>query len=224
MRPAAGRRRMSDPVGTSRSPHIHDERTDHTMRSSLGLAASILALATYPAAIAAGVTIGETASVTAVHFMLGSAFVLLAAAMFDFGLARWITWLGATAAAVFGGTFLLQGIADLTQIAGLQWLAFDILGHALERVLPDVVYLWFAALLLTGSTGRTRYVGWVVVPIVLGLELAIAIGLLIGIDVPFIKATIFLPFIWLALESVKPAASTPVTKPSRGRELAKSGA
>ena len=107
---------------------------------------------TYPAAIAAGLTIGESAATAIVHFALGTAFVLLAAAMFDFGLNRWVTWLGATAAAVFGGTFLLQGVADLTGIAALHWLAFDVLGQQLERILPDVVYIWFAALLLTGST------------------------------------------------------------------------
>ena len=115
------------------------------MRSKLGLAASIAALVTYPIALAAGVAIGESAATAVVHFVLGSAFVLLAAAMFDFGLNRWVTWLGATAAALFGGTFLLQGVADLTGIAALHWLAFDVLGQQLERILPDVVYIWFAA-------------------------------------------------------------------------------
>ena len=180
------------------------------MRSKLGLAASIAALVTYPAAIAAGLTIGESAATAIVHFALGSAFVLLAAAMFDFGLNRWVTWLGATAAAVFGGTFLLQGVADLTGIAALHWLAFDVLGQQLERILPDVVYIWFAALLLTGSTGASRLVGWVIVPMLFGLELAILVGAQIGIDVPFVRATIFAPFIWLLIESVKRPASAMV--------------
>ena len=114
--------------------------------------------------------------------------MLLAAAMFDFGLNRWVTLLGATAAAIFGGTFLLQGVANLTEIAALDWLAFDILGQQLERILPDVVYVWFAALLLTGSTGFSRLVGWVVVPLLFGLELAILVGAQFGIDVPFIRA------------------------------------
>jgi hypothetical protein len=179
------------------------------MRSTLGLAAAVAGLLTYPAAIAAGMLIGGSAADTTVHFVLGSAFVLLAAAMFDFGLSRWVTWLGATAAAIFGGTFLLQGVADLTDIAFLDWLAFDILGQQLERILPDVVYIWFAALLLTGSTGTSRLVGWVVVPMLFGLELAIAVGAQFGIDVPFIKLTIFAPFIWLLLESIKrPASAT----------------
>ena len=173
------------------------------MRSTLGLAAAVAGLLTYPVAIAAGMTIGGTAADTAVHFVLGSAFVLLAFAMFDFGLNRWVTWLGATAAAIFGGTFLLQGVADLTSIPFLDWLAFDILGQQLERILPDVVYIWFAALLLTGSTGRSRFVGWMTVPVLFGMEFAILIGARIGIDVPFILPLIFLPFIWLLIESVK---------------------
>ena len=154
--------------------------------------------------------IGESAATAVVHFVLGSAFVLLAAAMFDFGLNRWVTWLGATAAAVFGGTFLLQGVADFTDIAALHWLAFDILGQQLERILPDVVYIWFAALLLTGSTGASRLVGWVIVPTLFGLELAILIGVQIGIHVPSNVVTVFLPFVWLLIESVKRPASATV--------------
>ena len=92
------------------------------MRSKLGLAAAIAGLLTYQSAIAAGIAAGEDASTTVVHFVLGSAFVLLAAAMFDFGLNRWVTWLGAVAAAVFGGTFLLQGVAgnDAAPVAPCQ--------------------------------------------------------------------------------------------------------
>jgi hypothetical protein len=173
------------------------------MRSTLGVTAAVAGLLTYPTAIAAGLTIGGTASNTAVHFVLGSAYLLLAVAMADFGLARWVTLLGGAAAALFGGTFLLQGVADLTGSAPLAWLAFDVLGHEIERVLPAVVYVWFAALLLTGSRGRTRYLGWAIVPTLFGLELAIVVGSLTGINVPFIKLTILLPFVWLLFESAK---------------------
>jgi hypothetical protein len=189
------------------------------MRSTRGLAASIAGLLTYPAAIAAGVLIGGTAADTVVHFALGTAFILLALAMFDFGLNRGVTWLGATAAVVFGGTFVLQGITDLTHNPSLQWLAFDVLGQQLERVLPDVVYVWFAALLLSESPGGSRLVGWVIVPVFYGLELAIVIGHQIGMDVPFTILTIFLPFIWLLIESVKgrPGAAT-AARPMARRE------
>jgi len=164
------------------------------MRSILGLAAAVVGLLTYPFAIAAGMIGADGAATTAVHFVLGSAFVLLAAAMFDFGLNRWVTWLGAGAAAIFGGTFLLQGVADLTSVPFLDWLAFDILGQQLERILPDVIYIWFAALLLTGTSGYSRLIGWAVVPALFGLELAIVIGAGIGIDVPFLKFMLFAPF------------------------------
>ena len=192
------------------------------MRSKLGLAASIAGLLTYPAAMVAGSAFGDGAVDTVVHFMLGSAFALLAAAMFDFRLARWVTWLGATAAAVFGGTFLLQGVANLTDIATIDWLAFDVLGQQLERLLPDVVYVWFAALLLTGTTGLTRLVGWAIVPILFGLELGIAVGAQLGIEVPFILPVIFLPFAWLLLESARSSASRRSAPRFRGTELAES--
>jgi len=188
--------------------HLLHARGLNTMRSTLGLAAAVTGLLTYPVAMAAGMLIGEDAATSVVHFALGSAFVLLAAAMFDFGLNRWVTWLGAAAAAVFGGTFLLQGVADMTHLAFLDWLAFDILGQQLERVLPDVVYIWFAALLLTGSTGISRLVGWAIVPLLFGLELAIVVGAQIGITVPFTILTVFLPFAWLLIESVKRPSST----------------
>ena len=87
----------------------------------------------------------------------------------------------------------------------------------LERILPDVVYIWFAMLLLTGSTGVSRIVGWVVVPVLFGLELAILVGAQIGIDVPFMKVTIFAPFIWLLIESIKRPASATETARRFGR-------
>ena len=50
-----------------------------------------------------------------------------------------------------------------------------------------------------------------IVPVLFGLELAILVGAQIGIDVPFVRATIFAPFIWLLIESVKRPASATLT-------------
>ena len=47
----------------------------------------------------------------------------------------------------------MQGVVDLTNIEPLRVLAFDVLGHHVERLLPDVVYLWFAALLAARQRG-----------------------------------------------------------------------
>ena len=77
---------------------------------------------------------------------------------------------GAAAAGVFGGIFELQRIADLVGDPGVHDFAFQILGQAPERVLPNVLFIWFAALLLSGTTGRSRMIGWMIVPTVIGLE------------------------------------------------------
>ena len=49
-----------------------------------------------------------------------------------------------------------------------------------------------------------------IVPTLFGLELAILIGVQIGIDVPSNVVTVFLPFFWLLIESVKRPASATV--------------
>jgi|tagenome__1003787_1003787.scaffolds.fasta_scaffold19648840_1 hypothetical protein len=176
------------------------------MRSVLGVAASLLVLLAIPTAIVVGVVVGEGLAEAIIHFGVGTGFILLALAVFDFGLARWVTWLGAAAAGVFGGIFVLQGIADLVGDPGLHDFAFQILGQAPERVLPNVLFIWFAALLLTGTTGRSRMIGWIIVPTVIGLELAAGLAFILGIEFPFLKLHLFLPLVWLLIESVKAPA------------------
>ena len=173
------------------------------MRSARGVAAATTILLSFPLAVLASVLLDDRWAGTTIHFAVGAGFVLFAAAVFDFGLPRWATVLGSTSGAAFGGIFLLQGISELVHVQGLTWLAFDILGQQVERVLPDVVFIWFIALLLAGSSGLTRFAGWAIMPIIIGLEVAIAIGGIVGIDVPFIKLVLFAPFVWLLLESVK---------------------
>jgi hypothetical protein len=73
-------------------------------------------------------------------------------------------------------------------------------------VLPNVLFIWFAALLLSGTTGRSRMIGWIIVPTVIGLELAAGLAFILGIDFPFLKLHLFLPLVWLLIESVKAPA------------------
>ena len=173
------------------------------MRSVRGVAAATVALATIPLAIITGLAFGNDAAETTIHFTVGLGFLMFAVAVFDFGLPRWVSVIGALAGGAFGGIFLLQGISELVHIQGVTYLAFNVLGHEVERVLPDIFFVWFAALLLAGSTGRTRWVGWAIMPIVIGLEVAIVAGGFVGIEVPFVKLAFFLPMIWLLLESLK---------------------
>lgn len=177
------------------------------MRSRFGAAAAATVIGSIVGGIAAGATISEVAGVAIIHFGVGAGFLLLALAMFDFHVNRAVTVIGAAAAAIFGGTFVLQGISDLVGIEALHYIAFDVLGHALERILPNVVLIWFATLLLTGSEGRSRWLGWLIVPAVIGLEVGAAVGALVGREVPFLKIHLFLPVIWLFAESVKGARS-----------------
>jgi hypothetical protein len=185
------------------------------MRSVRGVAAAALALSAIPLAIIASIAFGNDAAETAIHFSVGLGFLMFAVAVFDFGLPRWVSVIGALSGGAFGAIFLLQGISELVHIQAVTHLAFDVLGHQVERVLPDIFFVWFAALLLAGSTGRTRWVGWAIMPIVIGLEVAIVAGAFVGIDVPFIKLAFFLPMIWLLLESLKGRPTEPVSSRSR---------
>ena len=173
------------------------------MRSTRGLIGAATILLSYPVAIAATMLLGGDAATLIVHLFIGAGFVILASSVFDFGLPRWVSVIGALSGGAFGAIFLLQGISELVHIQAVTHLAFDVLGHQVERVLPDIFFVWFAALLLAGSTGRTRWVGWAIMPIVIGLEVAIVAGAFVGIDVPFVKLAFFLPMIWLLLESLK---------------------
>jgi hypothetical protein len=180
------------------------------MRSRLGAAASATVLLAILAGIAAGAAGSQTLAEGVIHFGVGAGFVLLAIALADFGVARWLTWIGSISAGAFGAIFLLQGVADLVRSARLHDIAFGLLGHDLERTLPVVLLAWFAALLLTGTRGRSSWLGWLILPLAIGLEVAAGIGMLIGIEVPFLKLHLFLPLVWLLVESIKsPAAQGP---------------
>jgi hypothetical protein len=170
------------------------------MRSRRAFVAAAIIVGSYPAALAVQQLFGGGAE-TVIHLVTGAGFVLFALSVFDFGLPRWVSWVGAVAAAAFGGIFLLQGVSDVTDIEALRVVAFDVLGHHLERLLPDVVYLWFIALLLWASTGRSRVLGWVVMAIVVAAELAALVTLLFDLTLPNLKIVMLLPFVWLLFEA-----------------------
>ena len=193
------------------------------MRSPRAAAAAATVLISLPAAIAIGAAFGGSSGDTVIHFGVGTGFVLLASAAFDFGIPRWAAWIGLLAAGAFGGIFLLQGISDVLQNDALHQVAFNMLGHEIERVLPDIVYVWFAALLVYASTGRTRILGAIVMSTVIGYEIASVAGLALGMPLPTVKILFFAPFVWLLFEALKEsrestkstaAASRPATGPA----------
>jgi hypothetical protein len=172
------------------------------MRSVRGLVGAATILLSYLAALAVQQLFGSGGD-TVIHLVMGAGFVTFATSVFDFGLPRWVNIIGAAAAGAFGAIFLMQGVSDLTHVEGLRYVAFDVLGHHLERLLPDVVYVWFVALLLGSSQGKSRFLGWAVMVVVVGLEIATLVSLLLDGPLESVKVLILLPFVWLLVESAK---------------------
>jgi hypothetical protein len=188
------------------------------MRSRRAFIGAVAILLSYPAAIAVELIFGGGGP-TVIHFVAGTGFLVFATSVFDFGLPGWVSMIGAVAAGSFGAIFVVQGIVDLTHSETLQYIAFDLLGHHVERLLPDVVYLWFVALLLIASTGKSRVLGWVIMLTVVGLEAATLTSLLLGMPIPSVKLVLLLPFVWLLFEgaerrgpSVAPLAPAPSSR------------
>jgi hypothetical protein len=149
------------------------ERQDRcrvSMRSPRGLLAAIVFLLALPVAVLSQILFGSGASTT-IHLALGAGSVLLAFAVFDFRLPRWINWIGCVSAGALGAIFLLQGVSLLIPNDSLAYLAYEVLGQGLEGRLRDAVILWFVAMLLIDSRGKTRILGFVALSIALASEI-----------------------------------------------------
>ena len=92
------------------------------MRSSRAFVGAATVVLSYPAAIAVQQLFGSGAD-TVIHLVTGTGFLVVAASMFDVDLPRWVNVVGAVAAGAFGLIFVLQGVADLTQLEWLRYLA-----------------------------------------------------------------------------------------------------
>ena len=172
------------------------------MRSTIGFAAAVVLLLAVPIAFVSQLVVDGSAELV-LHATVGTGCVLLAVAMFDFGLSKWVTWIGAAAAGAFGAIFLLQALSQVVTNDALTYVAFDVLGQEIEGVLPYVMLVWFVALLLEGSSGKSRILGWAVISIVVGVEVVAIVGPVIGIHVESQKLLFLLPILWLLVESGK---------------------
>ena len=172
------------------------------MRSRIGFAAAIVMLLAVPVAFASQLVADGSAELV-IHLAVGTGCLLLAAAVFDFGLRRWVTWTGAGAAGAFGTIFLLQALSQVITNDGLAYLAFDVLGQEIERFLPYAILVWFVALLWEGSSGKSRILGSAVMAIVVGVELVSIVGPSVGLNIESQKLLFLLPFLWLLIESAK---------------------
>jgi hypothetical protein len=177
-----------------------------TMRSPRGFWAAIAFLSALPVALLFQVVLGGDAEMV-VHLICAVGFLLIACSAFDYRTPRWIRWVGCVSSSALAVIYLLQGLSPLVRNDSLTILAFPVLGQWPERVLTDLLILWFVALVLLDSRGKTRSLGIIVMSIVVGLEVA-GIGLsLLGTslyaEAPMLKALILVPFVWLLIESSK---------------------
>jgi hypothetical protein len=173
------------------------------MRSTLGLLAALTFLLGIPISFGWQILFGSGAG-TMIHFVLAAGSLLLAFAVFDFKLPRWMKWIGCAAALAVGTIFLLQAVALLIPNESLNYFAYEVLGQWPEGWLPDAVILWFVALLAFDSQGKSRILGIVAVSIAVCSELYSHILRFGGTsDTGSLKLLVLLLFVWLLLESTK---------------------
>src|SRR5215212_6098909 len=77
------------------------------IRSPLGLLAALAFLVGVPISFGCQILFGSGAG-TMIHFFLAAGTLLLAFAVFDFKLPRWMNWIGCVAGLALGTIFLLQ--------------------------------------------------------------------------------------------------------------------
>jgi hypothetical protein len=183
------------------------------MRSKIGFAAAIIMLLAVPVAFVSQFVVDGAAELV-IHLAVGTGCVVLAVAMFDFGLARWVTWIGAAAAGAFGAIFLLQALSQVVPNEALAYAAFEVLGQEIERFLPYAIIAWFVALLWEGSSGKSRVFGAAVLALVIGVEVVSIVGPSVGLNVESQKLLFLLPFLWLAIESAKRRRDVDASQPA----------
>src|SRR5215218_4549252 len=173
------------------------------IRSPLGLLAALTFLVGIPISFGLQILFGSGAG-TMIHFVLAAGSLLLAFAVFDFKLPRWMNWIGCVAGLAVGSIFLLQAVSLLIPNESLHYIAYEVLGQWPEGWLPDVVILWLVAMLVLDSQGKSRIFGIVAVSLALCLELYSHILRFGGTsDTGILKLLMLLPFVWLLFESTK---------------------
>jgi hypothetical protein len=173
------------------------------IRSLLGLLTALSFLVGVPVSFGWQILFGSGAG-TMIHLFLAAGTLLLAFAVFDFKLPRWMNWIGCASALALGTIFLLQAVALLIPNESLNYVAYEVLGQWPEGWLPDVVILWLVAMLVLDSQGKSRILGIVAVSIAVGLELYSHTLRLLGTSpTEILRLLMLLLFVWLLFESTK---------------------
>jgi hypothetical protein len=196
--------RSVQPAGLETTPNVAGQRETLgrlSMRSPRGFVGSIVLVLALPVAVLIQVLLGSGSSL-AMHVMLTVGCTLVALSAFDFGTPRWVAWVGRAAAGAFAAIFLLQAASELVRNVAFSHFALQVLGSWPERVLITLFALWLVGVLLSGSRGKTRILGFVVMALVVGVD-AYNYVLLYLDESPELTAVYLLPFVWLLLESGK---------------------
>ncbi|MCG3121376.1 MAG: hypothetical protein ALAOOOJD_04441 [bacterium] len=176
------------------------------MRSSRGFFAALFFLLGIPLAVLCQKFLGIGVETT-FHLTLAAGFALMACAVFDFKITRWITWIGCVSASALAVIFLLQGVSALIQNESLTYLAYQVLGQRLEKWLGDLLIFWLVAMLLIDSQGKTRILGLLAMSIVVCLEVysysSSYLGASLNATAADLKILYLLPFVWVLFESKK---------------------
>jgi hypothetical protein len=187
------------------------------MRSPLGLLAALAFLSALPIAFGFQVLFGSGVG-TAIHFALATGSILLAFSVFDFTLPRWMNWIGCAAALALGTIFLLQALALLIPNESLNYVAYQVLGQWPEGLFPVLLILWFVAMLIFDSQGKTRILGFVALSIAVGFEVYTHTLAYLGIPIEaqsqMLRLLMLLLFVWLLFESTKKTNPTQDAVPS----------
>src|SRR6185503_17885871 len=173
------------------------------MRSLRGFLAALVFLSLLPIAVLYQMLFDHGIEIVT-HGVLALGSGLISVAVFDFKVTSWITWLGCVAMSALAAIFLLQGVSLLIQNDALTYLVFQVLGQRLEAWLVDGLIVWFVALLLMDSQGKTQIFGVVAVSIVVCLEVyKYSLAYFDAAPAESLKLLFLLPMVWLLFESKK---------------------
>src|SRR5215207_7969479 len=193
----------NQPITTGATTTVSQGISGVRIRSPLGLLAALSFLVGVPISFGCQILFGSGAG-TMIHFFLAAGSLLLAFAVFDFKLPRWMNWIGCAAGLALGSIFLLQAVSLLIPNESLNYFAYEVLGQWPEGWLPDVLVLWLVAMLVFDSQGKSRILGIVAVSIAVCLEVYSHTLRYLGTSPSAtLKLLLLLLFVWLLLESTK---------------------
>ena len=196
----------NQPITTGATPTVSQGISGVRIRSPLGLLAALAFLLAVPIAFGCQILFGSGAG-TGIHFALAAGCVLLAFCVFDFELPRWMNWAGCVAALALGTIFLLQAVALLVPMESLYYFAYGVLGQWPEGWSPDVIIVWFVAMLVLDSRDKARILGLVALSLAVCLEVYSHVltfsGTSLTEEAGTLKLLLLLPFVWLLFESTK---------------------